>query len=323
MLKPLHPGAFAFAVAWTLTLLLLGSVVHATGSSLACPDWPTCFGTMTPEMVGGVFWEHLHRLVAGGLVLLFTAASWLAWREGSAERGWVARAAFVGVGLLLVQAVFGGLTVLWRLPDWVSTTHLGLALLFLGLAVTLATVTSPRRDRRPPLTDRARSALTRTGSALAILVFAQSLLGGYVRHSEAGMACGRGVLCNGGLLPPAFDHAVGIQFLHRSLGIGIALAVAWMAIRPLSRIQAPHVRRMVWTALVLVVAQVALGFVGTWTVLAVVPVSLHTLGAASLLAVAVTLATWGMLPDDGATVRPELAHSARDDERGDTGRDGR
>mgnify|MGYP003720487433 CR=1 FL=1 len=41
-------------------MLFLGSVVHATGSSLACPDWPTCFGTMFPEMTGGVFWEHLH-----------------------------------------------------------------------------------------------------------------------------------------------------------------------------------------------------------------------------------------------------------------------
>ena len=310
MSKPLHPGAFAIAVAWTLALLLLGSVVHATGSSLACPDWPTCFGTMTPEMVGGVFWEHLHRLVAGGLILVFAAATWLAWREVPAERRWVPRAALLGMGLLLVQAIFGGLTVLWRLPDWVSTTHLGLALAFLGLAVVLATATSPRRDRRPPLSDPARSVLARAGCVLAILVFAQSLVGGYVRHSDAGMACGRGLLCNGGLIPPAFDHAVGIQFLHRLLGVGIALAVAWVAIRLLPRIQAPHVRGAAWATLALVVMQVALGFIGTWTVLAVLPVSLHTLGAASLFAVAVTLATWGRLPPAPESARTESAASA-------------
>ena len=107
-------------VAWTLALLYLGSIVHATESSLACPDWPTCFGTMMPEMVGGVFWEHLHRIVAGVLILLFGAATYFAFREAG-DRRWMVRASLAGVGLLLVQSVFGGLTVIYRLPDAVST----------------------------------------------------------------------------------------------------------------------------------------------------------------------------------------------------------
>ena len=76
-----HPRAFTVSVVWTLLLLWLGSIVHATHSSLACPDWPTCHGTMIPVMTGGVFWEHLHRLVAGGLVLMWLLATWLARRE--------------------------------------------------------------------------------------------------------------------------------------------------------------------------------------------------------------------------------------------------
>ena len=126
---------------WTLLLLWLGSIVHATHSSLACPDWPTCHGTMVPVMTGGVFWEHLHRLVAGGLVLMWILATWIARRE-TADRPWIFKTALAGVALLILQAVFGGLTVLFRLPPLVSTTHLALAMGFLALATTLASRTA-------------------------------------------------------------------------------------------------------------------------------------------------------------------------------------
>lgn len=294
-------------VVWTLGLLWLGSVVHATESSLACPDWPTCFGTMTPEMVGGVFWEHLHRLVAGGLILLFGLATWLAWRAPTG-RPWIVKACVGGLVLLLVQSVFGGLTVLWRLPDAVSTTHLGLAFLFLALAAVLAAATSPRRHRRPTPGAEVQRLLRRGGGTVAALVFAQSLLGGYVRHSDVGMACGRGVLCNGGLVPPAFSHAVGIHYLHRLLGVAVALSVLWLAVGLVRKGAPGFVRRMAWVAAILVVAQVALGFLGAWTVLAVTPVSLHTLGAAALLAATVVLTAWGrMTPDPVQSPRPGSA----------------
>src|SRR5688572_19250132 len=141
MSTPQHHRAFLVAAAWTLVLLFLGSVVHATGSSLACPDWPTCYGTMVPAMEGGIFWEHLHRLVAGGLILMWLLAGWFVRQEGApaaVRRGWA-----VGFVLLIVQAVFGGVTVLLQLPAGVSTTHLALALLFLGLTVRLAVLTVP------------------------------------------------------------------------------------------------------------------------------------------------------------------------------------
>lgn len=130
---------------------------------------------------------------------------------------------------------------------------------------------------------------------MTALVLVQSLLGAYVRHSDAGMACGRGVLCNGGLVPPAFTHAVGIHYLHRLLGIAVAVAVVWLAASLVQKGAAPFVRRMAGLAVALVLVQLVLGFLGTWTVLAVSPVSLHTLGAAGLLATTVVLAAWGWL----------------------------
>src|SRR3954447_15854474 len=65
----IHRFAVATAAA-TYLLILIGGLVHGTGSSLACPDWPTCYGTFMPKMEGGVLVEHSHRLAAGTVVLL-------------------------------------------------------------------------------------------------------------------------------------------------------------------------------------------------------------------------------------------------------------
>lgn len=279
------------SVAWTLGLLLLGSVVHATESSLACPDWPTCFGTMMPEMTGGVFWEHLHRLVAGGLLLLWGLATWLVRKEAS-DRAWMFRAALAGMGLLLVQSVFGGLTVLFRLPDLVSTTHLALAFLFLALAAWLASASawSKRMGELDPSTARG---LWRWGLTGAALIFAQSVLGGLVRHTDSGLACPDVPLCLGRLVPPLGNGLVALHFAHRTLGYAVALAVVGMAVWAVRRGAPPAVRSWTKWASVLLLLQVGLGFLSVYTRLEVVPVSLHTLVAASLLAVMVHLAATG------------------------------
>lgn len=288
----LHTRAFTVSVVWTLVLLYLGSVVHATESSLACPDWPTCFGTMVPEMTGGVFWEHLHRLVAGGLLLMWGLATWLVWKEIRTEQPWVFTACLAGVGLLVVQSVFGGLTVLFELPDLVSTTHLALAFLFLGLAAFLASHTGWSRGTHDMPSDVA-DGVSRWGFAAAWLVFAQSVLGGLVRHMDAGMACPDAPLCLGQLVPPMDSSLVAIHFAHRVLGVAAAVAVIWLAAWSM-KAGAPAVVRS-WSswAAVLLLVQVALGFVSVLTGLAVVPVSFHTLVAASSLAVLVHVATLG------------------------------
>jgi heme A synthase len=280
----LHARAFKVTVLWTLGLLFLGSVVHATESSLACPDWPTCFGTMVPEMTGGVFWEHLHRLVAGGLVLMFVLATWLAHRE-TRDRPWIVKACWAGLVLLLVQSVFGGLTVLYRLPDLVSTTHLGLAFGFLTLATVLAASTS-----RPP--DHAGLPGVSHWAALAAgLVFVQSVLGGLVRHMDAGMACPDFPLCLGQVVPPLVNAPITAHFAHRVLARVATVVVLALAARVWHMGAPAPLRRWAALAAVLVVAQVALGAASVLTVLAVMPVSLHTLLAAALLASLVHLTT--------------------------------
>jgi heme A synthase len=297
----LHPRAFKVTVIWTLGLLYLGSIVHATESSLACPDWPTCFGTLAPEMTGGVFWEHLHRLVAGGLILMFGLATWLARKETSG-RPWIFRACLGGIVLLLVQSVFGGLTVIYKLPDMVSTTHLGLAFLFLALTTVLAAATSDTAAvMRGEPADKGRTTQSfgeGTGPRLralaafaAGLVLVQSVLGALVRHTDAGMACGGLPLCAGRIVPPFVNLQITAHFFHRLLAIVATIAVLGVAAWAYRADVPRSVRRWLDAAAALVIVQVGLGVYSVLTVLAVTPVSLHTLAAAALLSMLVWTAT--------------------------------
>lgn len=294
MKRPQHNRAFSVTVVWTLVLLFLGSVVHATGSSLACPDWPTCFGTMVPEMSGGVFWEHLHRLVAGGLILMFGLATYLAWREVEG-RPWILKACWAGIALLLVQAVLGGVTVILELPDAISTSHLLLAFLFLALATVLSVTTSPRwgRDERP---DRAVAGLRPLAVGAAVLVTLQSVLGGWVRHAEAGMACPDVPLCLGEWVPPLESHFVALHFSHRVLGLVVGIVVVLLSYRVLRRTEAGHLQKAAALAAGLALGQILVGFLSVSMTLAVAPVSIHTLLAASLLAVLTAMATYTWEP---------------------------
>ena len=299
-----HYRAFYITMVWTLGLLFLGSVVHATESSLACPDWPTCYGTMLPEMTGGVFWEHLHRLVAGALVLIFMAATYMAWRP-EARRPAIRRWALAGIGLLLVQSLFGGLTVLMGLPDAVSTTHLALAFLFLALTTGLTVVTSPRW-----------SAGSGAGGHLiglrplavfgAVLTFLQSVLGAAVRHMDAGLVCPDVPLCLGQWIPPLQTATVFVHFGHRVTGLLLLITLLTLTVRAMRTLGPSAARTLAISAGLLVTLQVLLGFFSVYTRLAVLPVSFHTLLAAAILAftVGVAVMTWAPGVGSGAPSEP-------------------
>ena len=320
MQKIQHPRAFLITVFWTLGLLYLGSVVHATESSLACPDWPTCFGTMVPEMTGGVFWEHLHRLVAGGLMLFFGGATYLTFKETPRFR-WVRWWALAGMGLLLVQAVLGGITVILRLPDAISTSHLGLAFLFLALVTVLFTVTSNGWDDGGVAEKESAGAIRLAALTAVALTFLQSILGAAVRHTDAGVACPDVPLCLGQWIPPFQHGLVALHFGHRLLGIALLAAVLWAGHLAFWRGRGIRMRILGVAAALAALTQVLLGFLSVYLRLAVVPVSLHTLLAATLLALLTTMATltWAPGPRSAEETGPRVGGGTAETARAKVG----
>src|ERR1700685_2572909 len=95
-----------FVVAWTVLLFVAGALVTSNDAALSVPDWPKSFGTWTPHMVGGVFYEHSHRVIAGVLgvlTLILAVAIWV-----KEERRWLRWFAVIAVGGIVAQAILGG-----------------------------------------------------------------------------------------------------------------------------------------------------------------------------------------------------------------------
>src|SRR5882672_6307138 len=119
-----------YVAASTVLLILAGSFVTSTDSGLSVPDWPTTYGwsmfTFPPsKWVGGIFYEHGHRLIASTVgFLTIILAAWL-WRGDS--RRWMNWLGVIALVAVIAQGLLGGLTVKFFLPPAVSTAHAGLA----------------------------------------------------------------------------------------------------------------------------------------------------------------------------------------------------
>ena len=185
-----HPWLHRFAVSTagaTLLLIVAGALVTSNQAGLAVPDWPLSYGTWMPPMVGGIFYEHGHRMIGASVGLLtIILALWL-WR--AERRSWLRRLGFIGVAVVVLQGVLGGITVLYLLPWPVSVGHASLAQLFFCLMVSLALFTSKGwQEEKPPLTEVGVPSLPHLAIATALAVFVQLVLGATVRHQVLGIA---------------------------------------------------------------------------------------------------------------------------------------
>jgi cytochrome c oxidase assembly protein subunit 15 len=287
---PLWVHRFAVVTAGaTLVLIFVGALVTSTGSGLAVPDWPLSFGQVFPPMVGGVLFEHGHRLVAACVGLLtVTLMVLLTQWEPRAWVRWLARGAVLAV---LLQGMLGGVTVWFRLPLAVSVTHACLAQAFLCLVVAVAVCTAPGWQTRPASwVEQKQPALRVLAVMTAGMVYLQLILGALMRHMGAGLAIPDFPLAFGRLLPPLDSAAVVLHFGHRLGALVVALCVGWTVARILSQYRAE--RRLLRPALLLVglvLLQLTLGALTIWTRRAVLPMTAHVAVGAAVLATSVVL----------------------------------
>ena len=169
----------------TFLLLIAGALVTSNDAGLSVPDWPTSFGSLykLPRMVGGVKFEHGHRMVAELVGLLTIILAVWTWRAD--RRGWARKLGVAALATVIAQGILGGITVLFYLPPAVSTAHATLAQTFFCIVVVLALVTgrgwteAPRQE----LPESHRLQLTTLATLAAGSVYVQLMLGAGFRHS--------------------------------------------------------------------------------------------------------------------------------------------
>jgi cytochrome c oxidase assembly protein subunit 15 len=257
-------------VCCTFVLIVAGGMVTSTSSGLSVPDWPTTYGYSMfsfplSKMVGGIFYEHGHRLIASTVgFLTIVLAIWLQVQE---PRRTVRRLGWLALGAVVLQGTLGGITVLFFLPAAVSIGHAGLAQIFFCLLVTIGVLTS--RGWLSRYGDAGRSLpdarLPRWTAALTVLIYGQILVGATMRHTGAGLAIPDFPLAFGALVPPTWTGAIAIHYAHRVGAMMVAGAVFALAAHLFSRhADRRELTRPMWLLSALVVLQIGLG---AWTVL--------------------------------------------------------
>lgn len=280
-------AAFAwFTAAATLLLICSGGMVTSKGAGLAVPDWPTTFGYNmfffpVSKWIGGIFFEHTHRLIASVVGFLsIILAVWLAFSP--ADR-WIKLLGWMSLGAVVLQGILGGLRVT-LLKDQIGIFHACLAQAFLGLLIIIALALSPvwRRlfagavPRRP---------LAILALAISILIYGQLALGATMRHQHRDLAITDFPLAYGRFIP-ATDPAtiarinyareaqalsdvsagqIWLQMAHRFLAavIGLTIAAFWLLVRR-EKTGTSFLRKLANLWLGLVILQIVLG---GWTIL--------------------------------------------------------
>jgi len=172
-----------FVVLWTILLLIAGALVTSNDAALSVPDWPLSYGTFTPPMVGGIVYEHSHRLIAGGLGILAIVLAIVIWVAD--QRRWLRWFAIIAVLGVIVQAILGGQVVIQLLHYWLPVIHACFAQIVFAAVLSIAVFTSRWWvSEQPQFEDRGPLSIHSVAMLNAVVIFLQVFLGAAFRHQE-------------------------------------------------------------------------------------------------------------------------------------------
>jgi heme a synthase len=276
-----------FTVFATLLLICSGGMVTSKGVGLAVPDWPTTFGYNmflfpVSKWIGGIFFEHTHRLIASIVgFLTIILAVWL-WRRD--RRPWVRNLGLTALGAVILQGVLGGLRVT-MMKDEIGIFHACLAQAFLGLLVIIAVATTRKWSslRLSGGADRIQR-MFRIGMVAAAAIYIQLGLGATMRHQHRDLSIVDFPTANGQWIPDTSADALArinawrdsralsdvnafqiwLQMVHRFGAVLIAavLIILWAAVRT-GRDDVRLLRSLSNALVILVGCQIGLG---AWTI---------------------------------------------------------
>ena len=314
-----------FTAAWALLVISIGGLVTSKGVGMAVPDWPTTYGYNMfffpiSQWTGGIFHEHVHRLVAS-LLGLFTLvlALGLQWTDA---RRWIRSLAWLAVGLVIVQGVLGGKRVVLNAVDvlgvpgsiFFGVLHATTAQVFLSLLAVLALSTRRAFTEKSetPSMDSVRVERPIGGllAAISAIVFIQLTVAATMRHQHAGLAVPDFPLAYGKLYPatdeatlmsinqrrtgvvddaPVSAFQIHLHMTHRFLAVALMIAAAWTwrRVSGLGRGWRNGVRA--WCGLFGV--QFALGAATIWTHKAADLATAHVAVGATILSTGVAMAS--------------------------------
>jgi heme a synthase len=181
-----HPSVHRFSVfvvCWTLLLLVAGALVTSNEAALSVPDWPLSYGSLTPPMVGGIRYEHSHRVIAGVLGLLSIVLAILVWARD--ERRWLRWFSVIAVLGIVAQAILGGEVVRQLLHYWLPVMHACFAQIVFAALLSIAVFTSRWWIADQPQIDDPGSPSIHTLAIInAAIIYFQVILGAGFRHKE-------------------------------------------------------------------------------------------------------------------------------------------
>ncbi len=235
-----------------------------------------------PPMVGGILYEHGHRMVATFVGLLTTVLAVWIWRRES--RKWMRVLGLLALGMVITQGVLGGITVIYLLPTAVSVSHATLAQTFFCVTVLLAFATSREWSEAVARPDAESRRLRTAALAATLSIYLQLILGAVVRHTGSALAIPDFPLAFGGLIPPLKEASVVLHFVHRLGAVLVSGSLAWLFVHVWRHVQDRRFRLPVIALGCLVIAQILLGGTVVWTSRAVLPATAHVATGALLLA---------------------------------------